>query len=260
MVAQKRICLQCKKAMAPHSSTLAWKIPWMEEPGRLQSTGSLRVWHDWATSLSLFTFMHWRRKWQPTPESFLENPRDGGTWWAAVYGVAQSQTRLKWLSSHNARDLGSVPQLRRFPGEGNGYPLQYSCPESSTNRGAWWATYSPWGHKESDTIERLMLSHFHPKTWGFPDGSVIKNLPANAGDASDMGSVPESGRFTGRGNGNPFQYSCLENFMERGAWQVTVHGVAKSQTWLSDWAHTYTYPHAYTPTHTLKHNYCKRFT
>ena len=56
-----------EKAMAPHSSTLAWKIPWMEEPGRLQSMGSLRVGHDWATSLSLFTFTHWRRKWQPTP-------------------------------------------------------------------------------------------------------------------------------------------------------------------------------------------------
>ena len=56
-----------EKAMAPHSSTLAWKIPWMEEPGGLQSMGSLRVRHDWATSLSLFTFMHWRMKWQPTP-------------------------------------------------------------------------------------------------------------------------------------------------------------------------------------------------
>ena len=52
--------------MAPHSSTLAWKIPWMEEAGRLQSLGSLRVGHDWETSLSLFTFMHWRRKWQST--------------------------------------------------------------------------------------------------------------------------------------------------------------------------------------------------
>ena len=56
-----------EKAMAPHSSTLAWKIPWMEEPGRLQSLGSLRVRQDWVTWLSLFTFMHWRRKWQPTP-------------------------------------------------------------------------------------------------------------------------------------------------------------------------------------------------
>ena len=53
--------------MAPHFSTLAWKIPWMEEPGGLQSMGSLRVGHDWATSLSLFTFVLWRRKWQPTP-------------------------------------------------------------------------------------------------------------------------------------------------------------------------------------------------
>ena len=56
-----------EKAMAPYSSTLAWKIPWTEEPGRLQSMRSLRFGHDWATSLSLFTFMHWRRKWQPTP-------------------------------------------------------------------------------------------------------------------------------------------------------------------------------------------------
>ena len=55
------------KAMAPHSRTLAWKIPPVEKSGGLQSMGSLRVGHDWATSLSHFTFMHWRRKWQPTP-------------------------------------------------------------------------------------------------------------------------------------------------------------------------------------------------
>ena len=61
------LSLSLSKAMAPHSSTLAWKIPWMEEPGGLQSMGSLRVTHDWVTLLSLFTFMHWRRKWQPTP-------------------------------------------------------------------------------------------------------------------------------------------------------------------------------------------------
>ena len=86
-----------KEAMASHSSTLAWKIPWMEEPGRLQFMGSLRVEHDWTTSLSLFTFMHWRRKWQPTPV-FLP----GESWWAAVYGVTQSRTRLKWLSNSNS--------------------------------------------------------------------------------------------------------------------------------------------------------------
>ena len=58
---------EMEKAMATHSSTLAWKIPWTEEPGGLQSMGSQRARHDWATSLSLFTFMHWRRKWHPTP-------------------------------------------------------------------------------------------------------------------------------------------------------------------------------------------------
>ena len=64
----KNMCdYKVEKAMAPHSSTLAWKTSWAEEPGRLQSTGSRRVRHDWATSLSLSTFMHWRRKWQPTP-------------------------------------------------------------------------------------------------------------------------------------------------------------------------------------------------
>ena len=84
--------------MAPHSSTLAWKIPWMEEPGGLQSMGSLRVGHDWATSLSLFTFMHWRRKWQPTPVFLPGESQGQGAWWAAIFGVAQSRTRLKRLS------------------------------------------------------------------------------------------------------------------------------------------------------------------
>ena len=86
--------------MAPHSSTLAWKIPWTEEAGGLQSMGLQRIGHHWATSLSLFIFMHWRRKWQPTP---VGNPRDGGAWWAAVSGVAQSRTRLKRLSSSSSR-------------------------------------------------------------------------------------------------------------------------------------------------------------
>ena len=68
--------------MALQSSTLAWKIPWMEEPGGLQSMGSLRVGHDSVTSLSLFTFMHWRRKWQPTPV-FLPGKSQG---WGSLAG------------------------------------------------------------------------------------------------------------------------------------------------------------------------------
>ena len=79
--------------LAPHSSTLAWKILWMEEPGGLQSMGSLRVRHDWATSLSLFTFLHWRRQWQPTPVFF---PGESQGWGSLVgcrlWGCTESDT------------------------------------------------------------------------------------------------------------------------------------------------------------------------
>ena len=87
------LTLPLEKAMAPHSSTPAWKIPWTEEPGRLQSMGSLGVGHDWATSLSLFTFMHWRGKWQPTPV-FLPGESQGGGILAGcrLWGRTESDT------------------------------------------------------------------------------------------------------------------------------------------------------------------------
>ena len=110
----------------------------------------------------------------PLQCSCLENPRDVGAWWAAIYGVAQSQTRLKWLSSSNSN-------------------LVYRASQMSL---------------------------------------MVKNLPANAGDIRDVGSIPGLGRSPGGGHGNPLQYSCLENPMDRGAWQATVLGVAKGQTWL----------------------------
>ena len=69
---------------------------------------------------------------------------------------------------------------------------------------------------------------------GFPGGSVVKNLPANAGDIGDEGSIPGPGRSSGRGDGNPVQYSCLGNPVDRGAWRATVHGVSKNRTRLSD--------------------------
>ena len=81
--------------MAPYSSTLAWKIPWAEEPGALQSMGSLRVEHNRATSLSLFTSCIGEGNGNPLQCSCLENPRGGRAWWAAVRGVAQSWTQLK---------------------------------------------------------------------------------------------------------------------------------------------------------------------
>ena len=82
-----------EKAMTTHSSTLAWKTPWTEEPGRLQSMGSLRVRHDRATSLSLFTFMHWRRQWQPTPV-FLpgESQGRGSLVGCPLWGHTESDT------------------------------------------------------------------------------------------------------------------------------------------------------------------------
>ena len=140
--------------MAPHSSTLAWKIPWTEEPGRLQSMGSLIVGHF---SLSCIG----EGNGNPFQCSCLENPRDKGAWWAAVYGVTQSRTRLKRLSS------------------------------SSSN------------------------------------GSDGKEPACNARDGC---LIPGWGRCPAEGNGNPFQYSCLENPMDRGTWRATVHGVAKSRT------------------------------
>ena len=104
---------QSVKAMAPHSSTLAWKIPWTEEPHRLQSMGSLRVRHDWATSLSIFTFMHWRRKWQPTPV-FLPGESQGQR---SLVGfrllVAQSRTQLTRLSSSSSSALWRIQTNQR---------------------------------------------------------------------------------------------------------------------------------------------------
>ena len=136
--------------MAPHSSTLGWKIPWTEEPSRLQSMGSLRVGHDWATSLSIFTFMHWRRKRQPTPVFLPRNPRDGGAWWAAIYGVTQSQTRLKWLSSSSVSMMphGSQPCITQW----NYEPCHIGPPKTD---GSWWGVLTKCG-----PLEKGMANHF----------------------------------------------------------------------------------------------------
>ena len=119
-------------------------------------------------------------------------------------------------SAYNAGDLGSVPELGRSPGEGNGNPLQYSCLENPMDGGAWQATVH--GVAKSQT----QLSDFTL------DG---KEYACNAGD---LGLIPESGRPPGEGNGYPLQYSCLQNSMDRGAWWAIVHEVAICQTRLSD--------------------------
>ena len=103
--------------MAPHSCTLAWKIPRTEEPGRLQSMGLLRVGHDFHFSLSCIG----EGNGNPLQCSCLENPRDGGAWWAAVSGVAQSRTRLKRLSCSSSSSVCiSIPISQMTPS-----PLSY---------------------------------------------------------------------------------------------------------------------------------------
>ena len=88
---RRKASKETEMAMAPHSSTLAWKIPWTEEPGRLQSMGSLRVGRTRLSDFT-FTFHYHALEKEMAAHSSLENPRDGGAWWAAVHGVAESDT------------------------------------------------------------------------------------------------------------------------------------------------------------------------
>ena len=96
------VAIILEKAMAPHSSTIAWKIPWMEEPGGLHSIGSLRVGHDWVTSLSIFSVMHWKRKWKPTTVLAWRIPgtREPG----GLPSVGLHRVGLKWLSISSSKE------------------------------------------------------------------------------------------------------------------------------------------------------------
>ena len=156
---------EMEKGMIPHSSTLAWKIPWTEEPGGLQSMGSLGVRHDWATSLSLFTFVHWRRKWQPTPV-FLPGESQGRG------GVAQSRTRLKRLSSSSSssrengasqvvqwqriclptREIRCDSWVGKILWNRKWLPTPVFLPGKFYGKGAWQVTVH--GVSESDTIKQ----------------------------------------------------------------------------------------------------------
>jgi len=147
-----------EKAMATHSSTLAWKIPWTEEPGGLQSMGSRRVGYDWVTSLWLFTFMHWRRKWQPTPV-FLpgESQGRGSLLGCRLWGHRESDM-TEATAAAAARILRSLPlgwpmsqqgvkrwtELIRFPLSG----LQLEI----------WNQFAPWKHRK-EHICREELTH-----------------------------------------------------------------------------------------------------
>ena len=114
-----------EKAMASHSSTLAWKISWMEMPGRLQSMGSLES--DMTEKLHFHFSLSCTGEGNSNPLqcSCLENPRDGGAWWAAVYGVAQSRIQLKWLSSSSCSRI--IPRTIIFKILYLIFPSIFSC-------------------------------------------------------------------------------------------------------------------------------------
>ena len=164
----------------------------------------------------------------PLQYSCLENPMDGGAWWATVHGVAKSQTRLsdftftfhfdaleKEMATHS-----SVLDWR-IPGTGKPGGL----PSMGSHRVR---------HNWRDLAAAAASNYI-----GFPGGTAVKNPPANAGDVS---SISGSGRSPGEGNSNPLQYSCWENPTDKGTWWVTVLRVTKSWTWLSNWAcKLYTY-------------------
>ena len=163
-------------------------------------------------------------------------------------------------SSSNAGDTGvtgSIPGLGRSYRGGHGNPLQYSCLENPMDRRAWRAIV----HRVTKSWTRLNRLSMHTRIWRGVS-SIAKNISGNghqldsltigdentsfesypgssagnesACNAGDLGLIPGLGRSPGEGNGNPLQYFCLENSMDRGAWRATVHWVAKSQIQLSD--------------------------
>ena len=162
--------------MATHSSTLAWKIPWTEGPGGLQSMGSLGGGHGWATSLSLFNFLHWRRKWQPTPVFLPGESQGRGSLVGCRPGVAQSRTRLKRLSSSSNssssgkesacqyRRCGFHPWVGKIPWRRKWQPTPEFLPGKLHGRGSL-AGYSPRGLKESDKPEHACTHCQHGWLW-----------------------------------------------------------------------------------------------
>ena len=148
----------------------------------------------------------------PLKCSYLENPRDGGAWWAAVYGITQSWTRLKWLSSSSSSSSSSSVAKELV-----------NCRRPR---------FDSWVGKIHWRRDRLPIPIF----LGFPGGSVGKESTCNAGD---LGSIPGLGRSPGKGKGHLLQYFGLENSMD-----CIVHGVTKNQTQLSDF-HFFTFQFGY---------------
>ena len=168
----------------------------------------------------------------PLQHSCLENPMNGGAWWATVHGVTKSWTRLsnftftfhfhaleKEMATHSSvlawripgtREPGGLPSMGLHRVGHNWSDLAAAAVHSVfNNRRCFFLLLPPIKAPE------LLFIFFYPLSWGFPGGSDSK---ASAGNTGDPGSIPGLGRSPGEGNGNPLQYSCLENSMDWGAW------------------------------------------
>ena len=164
-----------EKEMANHFSTLAWKIPWTEDPGGLQSMGSLRVGHNWATSLSLFTFMHWRRKWQPTPV-FLpgESQGRGSLVGCRLWGRTESDTTEATYQQQQHHH-----HWTEFPWWFSGKESDCQCRRLGFNS---WVRKIPWRRKWKTTLV-FLSGKFHGQRslvgyspWGCEGSGMTEQL------------------------------------------------------------------------------------
>ena len=121
-------------------------------------------------------------------------------------------------------DLGSIPELGRFTEVGNGNPLQYSCLGNPMDKETWQSTVC--GVAKSWTCLSNYTTTIY-NIWASPMAQQVKSLPAVQADIGDLGSIPELGRSPEGGNGDPLQYSCLGNSMDKETWQATAKGLQR---------------------------------
>ena len=195
--------------MAPHSSPLAWKIPWMEEPGRLQSVGQLRVGHDCGTSLSLFIFMHWRRKWQPTPV-FLPGESQGRGSLMGCHLRGHTELDATEATQQQQQQLSSTSNSLNtlFP-----LPLAISFPSHCLS-------YSSFRCKQLFLRAELQLSRWHSGKESTYQCRRHKRCRFD----------PWVGKITWSRKWQPTPVLLPGESLFRRAWWVIVHGVSKSWT------------------------------